>query len=138
MVESSPTVRARPTSPHLQVWRWHLTMTASILHRVTGMGLYLGVLILVGWALTLAEGRAAFTSYSALFAAWPGRILLMLVTLSAFFHLANGIRHLAWDVGLGFKPKTAGLTAAIALGFAILATAMFWWRMSAFGAFAHV
>jgi succinate dehydrogenase / fumarate reductase, cytochrome b subunit len=137
MVEGSPTVKARPTSPHLQVWRWHLTMAASILHRLTGMGLYLGVLILVGWALALAQGREAFDGYGALFAAWPGRLLLMLVTLSAFFHLANGIRHLAWDVGFGFKPKTAGVTAAIALGFAILATAMFWWRMSVFGAFAH-
>jgi succinate dehydrogenase / fumarate reductase cytochrome b subunit len=137
MVESSPTVRTRPTSPHVQVWRWHLTMAASILHRVTGLGLYLGVLLLTGWAVALAGGPGAFASYAGLLSCWPSRILLVLVTLSAFFHLANGIRHLAWDVGLGFRPKTAGLTAAIALGFAVLATAMFWWRLSVYGVFAH-
>jgi succinate dehydrogenase / fumarate reductase cytochrome b subunit len=95
MVEGSPTVGTRPTSPHVQVWRWHLTMAASILHRVTGLGLYLGVLLLTGWAMALAGGPGAFASYAALLACWPSRILLMLVTLSGFFHLANGIRHLA-------------------------------------------
>jgi succinate dehydrogenase / fumarate reductase cytochrome b subunit len=128
---------ARPLSPHVQVWRWHLTMAVSILHRLTGMFLYLGALLLAGWAVALAEGREAFGAYTGVFLAWPGRIVLMLVTLSGFFHLANGVRHLAWDVGAGFKPRTADATAAIVVVFAILAAGAFWWRLSAYGAFAH-
>jgi succinate dehydrogenase / fumarate reductase cytochrome b subunit len=51
--------KARPLSPHVQIWRWHVTMAASILHRVTGMLLYLGLLVLAGWALALADGLEA-------------------------------------------------------------------------------
>jgi succinate dehydrogenase / fumarate reductase cytochrome b subunit len=128
---------ARPTSPHVQIWRWHITMWASILHRVAGMLLYLGALLLAWWALALARGPAAFDSYTGLFLAWPGRALLMLITLSAFYHLANGIRHLAWDVGKGFAIRTANFTALICFAVAVVATAAFWWRLASFGAFAH-
>jgi succinate dehydrogenase / fumarate reductase cytochrome b subunit len=128
---------ARPLSPHVQVWRWHLTMAVSILHRLTGMFLYLGALLLAGWAVALAEGRQAFAAFTGVFLAWPGRLVLMLVTLSGFFHLANGVRHLFWDVGKGFQPRTADRTAAIVVVFAVLATAMFWWRLADFGAWAH-
>jgi succinate dehydrogenase / fumarate reductase cytochrome b subunit len=129
--------KARPLSPHVQIWRWHVTMTASILHRVTGLFLYLGLLVLAGWALALAEGRSAFDAYAALLKSAPGLALLFLVTLSGFFHLANGIRHLAWDLGFGFKLKTANATALIALLFGLAATITFWWRLSAYGVFAH-
>ena len=129
--------KARPLSPHVQIWRWHVTMTASILHRVTGLFLYLGLLVLAGWALALAEGRGAFDAYAALLKSAPGLALLFLVTLSGFFHLANGIRRLAWDLGFGFKLKTANATALIALLFGLAATITFWWRLSAFGVFAH-
>ncbi|HEY1447469.1 MAG TPA: succinate dehydrogenase, cytochrome b556 subunit [Caulobacteraceae bacterium] len=132
MVES-----ARPLSPHVQIWRWHVTMTASILHRAAGLLLYFGLLILAGWALALGEGRTAFAAWSGLMSSWPGLALWFLITLSGFFHLANGIRHLAWDIGFGFKPKTADVTALIALGFAIVATVGFWLRLSAFGVFDH-
>ena len=129
--------KARPLSPHWQIWRWHATMAASILHRVTGLLLYLGLLVLTGWALALAEGRTAFDGYAALLMSAPGLALLFLVTLSAFFHLANGIRHLAWDLGFGFRPKTADATAWVALGFGLLATLAFWWRLSSLGVFHH-
>jgi succinate dehydrogenase / fumarate reductase cytochrome b subunit len=138
MAESSPTHRARPLSPHTWIWRWHITMVASILHRATGVLLYLGALILAGWALALAEGPAAFDAYAGLLMSLPGLALMFLVTLSAFFHLANGIRHLAWDLGFGFKPATANLSAVIALAFALVATITFWLRLSALGVLPHV
>jgi succinate dehydrogenase / fumarate reductase cytochrome b subunit len=137
MVESTRPLSPRPLSPHVQIWRWHVTMTASILHRVAGLFLYLGLLLLAGWALSLAEGKAAFTGYSSLMSSWPGLALWFLVTLSGFFHLANGIRHLAWDLGFGFKLKAANVTALVALGFAIVAAIGFWLRLSAFGVFDH-
>jgi succinate dehydrogenase / fumarate reductase cytochrome b subunit len=135
MVESARPLSPRPLSPHWQIWRWHVTMTASILHRVAGLMLYLGLLLLAGWALSLAEGKAVFAGYSGLMSSWPGLGLWFLITLSGFFHLANGIRHLVWDVGFGFKPKTADVTALIALGFALVASVGFWLRLSASGVF---
>lgn len=129
--------KARPLSPNWQNWRWHVTMTASILHRLAGILLYLGLLVLAGWVLALAEGRPAFDAYAALLMSVPGLALLFLVTLSGFFHLANGIRHLAWDLGFGFRLKTADATAWVALGFGLLATAAFWGRLSGLGVFHH-
>jgi succinate dehydrogenase / fumarate reductase cytochrome b subunit len=126
MVESSPAGRARPLSPHLQIWRWHITLAASILHRATGGALYLGLLILAGWALSLASGRGTYLAYAGLLATIPGRVVLFGLTVSLFFHMANGIRHLAWDAGKGFTPATANLTALAAFGFAAGAASAVW------------
>ena len=126
MVEASPAARPRPLSPHLQVWRWHVTMTASILHRATGLALYGGALILAGWALALAWGPQSYGDYMGLLGSIPGKIILFGVTISAFFHMANGVRHLVWDAGKGFEPRTADLTAWIALAFGLVAATAVW------------
>ncbi|MGH7017468.1 MAG: succinate dehydrogenase, cytochrome b556 subunit [Caulobacteraceae bacterium] len=122
----------RPISPGLGVWRWHLTMAASILNRATGAGLYLAFLVLAGWAVALALGPGPFAAYAGAFGSVPGRIALILLTLAAFFHLAAGIRHLLWDFGQGFAPAAATTSAWIAFLFAGLATAGAWaWAASA-------
>ena len=126
MVEASPAAKPRPLSPHLQVWRWHVTMAASILHRATGVALYGGALILAGWALALASGERAYDGYMGLLGSLPGRIVLFGVTVSVFFHMANGVRHLVWDTGKGFEPRTADLTAWIALAFGLVAAVAVW------------
>jgi succinate dehydrogenase / fumarate reductase cytochrome b subunit len=126
MAEASPGARARPLSPHLQVWRWHVTLAASILHRFTGMALYVGLLMLAGWALALASGAAVYGGYMGLLASIPGKIILFGMTVALFFHLANGLRHLAWDVGKGFAPRTADATAWAALVFGLVAAAAVW------------
>src|ERR1700749_3175486 len=87
----------RPMSPHLQVWRWHVTMATSILHRATGMALYVGVLILAGWVVALASGAPAFDAYGALLASPIGLLVLFGLTVAFLYHLANGVRHLFWD-----------------------------------------
>ena len=138
MAESSRPTTERPLSPHLQVWRWHVTLAVSIAHRFAGIGLYLGLLLIAGWALAVADGPAAFDTYAGLLASPVGLAVLFLITLAAFFHMANGIRHRVWDLGFGFKPKTADFTALVVIAFAVLATIAFWFRMAAFGAFAHV
>ena len=117
---------ARPLSPHVQVWRWHITMAGSILHRATGAALYGGALILAGWAAALASGPAAFGAYKACLGSLPGKVVLFGLTVSIFYHLANGVRHLAWDAGRGFDPKTADMTAAAAIAFAVTASVAVW------------
>ncbi len=116
----------RPLSPHILAWRWHITMAASILHRLTGAALYVGALLLVGWALALAAGPGPYATYAGLLGSPLGLIVLGGLTLCLFYHLANGIRHLVWDFGRGYAPKTADATAWLVIGFAVIATAALW------------
>lgn len=134
MAEASPSARTRPLSPFL-IWRWHVTMAASILHRATGVALYGGALILVGWALALASGPGGYVGYMSLLASIPGRIVLFGVTVSVFFHMANGIRHLFWDAGKGFTLRTADRTAWIALTLGLVAAIAVWAMPLMFGGY---
>lgn len=113
-------------SPHLEIWRWHITMATSILHRATGIALYVGALILAAWAVALARGPAAFAQYRALLASPLGQLALFGLTVSLFYHLANGVRHLWWDAGHGFEPKTADMTGAAAIAFGVVAAVAIW------------
>jgi len=122
----APVLRPRPLSPHLQIWRWHVTMATSILHRVTGCGLYVGGLILVGWAVALASGPDAYATYVGLLGSPLGKLVLFGLTLCVFYHMANGVRHLVWDMGKGFLPKTADFTAVVVMAFAVVATIAVW------------
>ena len=130
MADAAPGPRPRPISPNIQldggVWRWHVTMVASILHRASGMGLYVGALILMAWALCLADGPGAYGAFENLAGSIIGKLALGVISLSAFYHLGNGVRHLVWDAGYGFQPKTADATAWIVFGFAVVATVLFW------------
>ena len=114
----------RPMSPHLQVWRWHVTMLTSILHRVTGVGLYLGALIVAAWAISLASGPEAYETFKALLGSPLGKFVMLGMSLSYFYHLANGVRHLVWDLGHGLDVKSAGASAYTVFGFTIAAWAI--------------
>ena len=116
----------RPMSPHVQVWRWHVTMFGSIAHRATGMALYAGGLILTGWAVALAMGADAFNAYGAFLASPIGLLILFGLTVSFLYHLANGVRHLFWDTGHGFEPKTADMTGWAVIAFAVVAAVLIW------------
>jgi succinate dehydrogenase / fumarate reductase cytochrome b subunit len=116
----------RPMSPHVQVWRWHVTMFTSIAHRATGMALYVGALIAAGWAIALAAGPQAFDRYHALLTSPLGQLVLFGMTVSLFYHLGNGIRHLVWDTGRGLEIKTADMTGWAAIVFGVVAAASIW------------
>ena len=96
----------RPISPHLQVYRPQLTSMLSILHRITGVALAIGTILLVYWLIAAASGPEAFASAEALIGSRLGRILLFGWIFALYFHLTNGIRHLFWDAGFGFELKT--------------------------------
>ena len=116
----------RPMSPHMQVWRWHVTMATSILHRATGMALYVGVLVVAGWVIALAAGADAFNQYGALLASPIGLLVLFGLTVAFLYHLANGVRHLFWDSGKGFEPKTADMTGWAVIVFGVVAAVLIW------------
>ena len=126
--------RPRPLSPHLQVWRWHVTMAASIATRATGVALYAGALILAYLVVSLASGPEAYAAALAVTGSPLGKLVLFGVTVSLFYHLAAGVRHLVWDSGRGFEPKTASTTAALCFGFGIVAALAVWVAAFASGA----
>jgi len=97
----------RPLSPHLQVYRPQLTSILSILHRLTGVALAVGTLLLVYWLAAAASGPEAFATARGLIGSVIGRLVLFGWTFALFFHLCNGIRHLFWDAGYGFELPTA-------------------------------
>lgn len=121
---------SRPLSPHLQVWRWHWTMAASIMHRATGIGLYAGSLVLTAWLVSAAMGPAAYATVTSLMASIPGQALLFLWTLAVAYHFANGIRHLLWDgPGIGFSPGVASAVSVFNFIFAV-AVAVGQWALA--------
>ena len=126
----------RPLSPHLQVWRWHVTMLASILHRVSGVALYVGAFVVAGWTVALASGPDAYGDYMGLLGSPFGLLLMLGLTAALFYHLANGLRHLTWDAGRGLNPKLADMTGIAVIVFTVLATAATWfivWQAGALG-----
>lgn len=99
--------RQRPLSPHLQIYRWPVTMATSILHRMTGVANYAGAVLLAWWLLALASGEAAYATFQGVAGSWFGLLVLFGYTWSMIFHLCNGLRHLHWDVGLLLENEKA-------------------------------
>nr|WP_298683288.1 succinate dehydrogenase, cytochrome b556 subunit [uncultured Dongia sp.] len=111
----------RPLSPHLQVYKPQLTSITSILHRFSGIALSAGVLYLLCWLLAVAQGAEAFDRLQDFNGSIIGRLLLLGWTVAFFYHLLNGIRHLAWDAGFGFELPTAYKSGyAVLIGTAVL------------------
>jgi succinate dehydrogenase / fumarate reductase cytochrome b subunit len=116
----------RPLSPHLQIYRWQITMAMSILHRATGVGLLLGGVLVVWWLLAAATGPEYFDFVDGLITSWLGLLVLLGLTWALCYHLLNGIRHLVWDTGRGFDLETSDKSGmAVAVGSVVL-TALLW------------
>lgn len=100
------TQRQRPLSPHLQVYKFQITMTMSILHRITGVVLSIGAFGIVWWLMAVASGPEAHAQFMACATSILGLVIVFGALLCATYHFFNGLRHLAWDVGLGFEIPT--------------------------------
>lgn len=98
---------ANPISPHLQVYRPQLTSVLSILHRITGVFLSLGTVVMLYWLVAAALGPEAYAGAQRCLGSWPSLLVILGWTFSFYFHLLNGVRHLFWDAGLGFELATA-------------------------------
>ena len=122
--------RDRPTSPHLQIYRWQIGNSLSILHRLTGIALSLGLLALGYWLMSLAAGERAYALAARGFASPWGRLLLIGWTFAFLYHLLNGVRHLFWDMGKGFERTqrhASGWFAVLgALGLTLCVWAFIW------------
>jgi succinate dehydrogenase / fumarate reductase cytochrome b subunit len=118
--------RARPTSPHLLIYRWEISMALSILHRVTGGFLALGLIALAYWWMALASGPLAFERAGRQLASPLGLLVLFGFSFAFWFHLLNGIRHLFWDAGRGFERTQRHASGWFAIIGATLLTVGLW------------
>jgi succinate dehydrogenase / fumarate reductase cytochrome b subunit len=109
----------RPLSPHIQIYRPQLTSVLSITHRLTGVALSAGSLLIVAWLVAGAAGPTAYHDLRFVMRSWIGLLLLFGGTFSIFFHLCNGLRHLFWDAGRGFELRTI-----YASGWTVVATSV--------------
>jgi succinate dehydrogenase / fumarate reductase cytochrome b subunit len=122
----SNTTPPRPLSPHLQIWRWHVTMLSSILHRVTGSASVAGIVLIAAWLICLALGRETYTVFVQYASSPLGLLVWFGLSLAGFVHLTGGLRHLIWDLGLSFKPKDADALATWTMLLGVVLTIAFW------------
>ncbi len=117
---------ARPLSPHLQIYRPMLSMMMSIVHRITGAGLYFGTALVAIWLVAAASGPSAFASAQAVYGSLIGQIVLFLYTWTLIHHALGGVRHLMWDTGRGFEPREREFLYRATLGGSVGLTVLVW------------
>ena len=120
----------RPLSPHISIYRWPITMALSILHRITGIGLSVGFIVLVAWLFDAASGPDAYAVFTSVMDTVIGKLLLVAWSFAFFYHLSNGARHLVWDTGRGLEKSQANLSSWLVLVATVVLTAAFWWAAS--------
>ncbi|AZO26989.1 MULTISPECIES: succinate dehydrogenase, cytochrome b556 subunit [Mesorhizobium] len=130
-MSKSPATRAvvrheRPLSPHLTIYRPPITMTMSIIHRITGGALYFGTLLVAAWLIAASTSQAAFDWVNWAFGSWLGRLILFGYTWALMHHMLGGLRHLVWDTGAGLEKTTASKIAWATLAGSVLLTLLIW------------
>jgi succinate dehydrogenase / fumarate reductase cytochrome b subunit len=123
---SDGTLIRRPLSPHAGIYRWPITMVASILNRITGVAISVGTLLLVWWLVAAAAGPASFAAVQEFLISPLGLLLLFGWTLALFYHFWSGLRHLAWDMGYGFAHERLNPVTWLVLALTLLSTAAVW------------
>ena len=115
-----------PLSPHLQIYRWHISSLLSITHRISGVINFLALILIFFWLIFLSLGENNYQSFLLIINSFIGKFILIGFTWSMSFHLLSGIRHLVWDLGYGFEIKTANITGIIVIIFSLALTIIFW------------
>ena len=115
-----------PLSPHLQIYRWHISSVLSITHRISGVINLIALILIFFWLLVLALGESNYELFLLTINSFFGKFILIGFTWSMSFHLLSGIRHLVWDLGYGYEIKTANISGIIVIIFSLVLTILFW------------
>ncbi len=118
--------RPRPLSPHLSVYRLPLAAITSILHRMTGVALTGGAVVLVAWLYAAASDAEFFNMWQLAFGSSIGLVCMAGWSFALFYHLSTGIRHLVWDCGIGFEKEQTELSNGVVIASALLLTGAAW------------
>jgi succinate dehydrogenase / fumarate reductase cytochrome b subunit len=119
-------VRARPTSPHLQIYRWTITMAMSIFHRATGIANYAGMVLFVIWLLAAASGQPALNVINPIYGSWFGQLVLFGFTWSLVHHMLGGLRHFIWDTAAMMEPGRREALAWVTIAGSVAITLIIW------------
>ena len=115
-----------PLSPHLQIYRWHISSLISITQRISSVINLLAIILIFFWLLVLSFGESNYEFFLLISNSFIGKFILIGFTWSMSFHLLSGIRHLVWDLGYGFEIKTANISGIIVIIFSFALTIIFW------------
>jgi len=115
-----------PLSPHLQIYRWHISSLISITHRISGVINLFTLILIFFWLLFLSLGESNYELFLLMINSFIGKFILIGFTWSMSFHLLSGIRHLVWDFGYGFEIKTANISGIIVIISSLVLTVIFW------------
>ena len=115
-----------PLSPHLQIYRWHISSLLSITHRISGIINLIALILIFFWLIVLSFGESNYELFLLIINSFFGKFILIGFTWSMSFHLLSGIRHLVWDIGYGFEIKTANISGIIVIIFSLVLTIIFW------------
>ncbi len=125
-MSKSAATRARPLSPHLFIYKPIPTMMMSIVHRITGVALYFGILLIAAWLIAAATSQVWFDTISAVYGSWIGRVVLFGYSWVLIHHMLGGIRHLVMDTGRGLE-KDASTRMAVMMPFVSAALTVVLW-----------
>ena len=115
-----------PLSPHLQIYRWHISSLLSITHRISGVINLLSLILIFFWLLVLSFDQSIYKLFLLMANSFFGKFILIGFTWSMTFHVLSGIRHLIWDLGYGFEIKTAKISVIIVIISSFILTIIFW------------
>ena len=115
-----------PLSPHLQIYRWHISSLLSITHRISGVINLIALILIFFWLIVLSFGESDYELFLLIINSFFGKFILIGFTWSMSFHLLSGARHLAWDLGYGFEIKTANISGIIVIISSLVLTIIFW------------
>ena len=115
-----------PLSPHLQIYRWHISSLLSITHRISGVVNLLALILIFFWLVVLSLGQSNYELFLLIINSFFGKFILIGFTWSMSFHLLSGIRHLIWDLGYGFEIKIANISGIIVIISSLILTIIFW------------
>jgi succinate dehydrogenase / fumarate reductase, cytochrome b subunit len=136
MAEEPRKQAVRPLSPFLTAYRWPITMATSIVHRMTGVALAGGTIVITWWLVAVANGPETFNVFSQIISTPLGQLVLFGFVWSLAYHTVNGVRHLAWDLGYGFEVPTANATGilvfALSLVLAVGGFALAWFGLGGY------
>ena len=118
--------RERPLSPHMQIYRWPLPMMMSILHRITGVGLYFGTILIAWWLIAVASGPGGYSRFTSFINSWVGRLILFGYTWALIHHMFGGVRHFIWDTGHGYGANEREWLVRVGLAGSIVTTVVLW------------
>ena len=115
-----------PLSPHLQIYRWHISSLLSITHRIVGVINILAITLICFWTLSLLLGENSYLTTKIFLESFLGKFIVICLCWTFSFHILNEIRHLIWDLGYGFDLKVSKITGVLALVGSFVFTILFY------------